>query len=304
MKILITGGSGFIGSRIAESLQAKGHDVSVLDLNRPRVKGVSFTSGSVLEIDAVDKAVKDCDAVFHLAAMMGVWNTEQHPIATLDVNILGTRNVLESCRKNGVKKILLTSSSEYYGEPVRTPLSEDDLPRPKSAYGVTKVACEYYVRSYGTEYGLDYSLVRYFNVYGPGQSDAFVLPKFVGLALEGKPLTVYGDGGQIRCFAHVQDVVEGTLLAFFSEAGSKQTFNIGNDSEPLTMSEAATRVLKLVGSDAKPVFVPLEQTDRSSAREIYKRIPDISKARKMLGYEPKVTLDEGIQTLIDYRKKR
>ncbi len=309
MKVLVTGGAGFIGTAMCRGLLEKGLEVALLDLpgqverNRDRVpsEAVVFEC-SIMDKPAVEKAVRDCDYVVHLAAMLGVRKTEWMPVECLDVNIEGTRNVLDACRKTGVKKIVFSSSSEVYGEPVQVPMVEDDLPRPKSVYGVSKLVGEKYVEAYGKEHGLNYSIVRFFNVYGPGQVAEFVLPKFVLAAMNNKPLRIYGDGMQVRAFCYVDDAVEGASLALLKKEGDRQVFNIGNDSEPVTVKELAEKVLKVTGGGSKLAFVEMSEADRSGEREIQKRIPDISKARRMLGYSPRVSLEEGIKRMVEYGK--
>ncbi len=306
MKILVTGGYGMIGSHMAEKLLSLGHDVKVLDLHeqahraKHMPKGIEISHGNILNMDDVEKTSKGCEMVVHMAAMLGVGNVEKNQVKALDVDLLGTRNVLEACRKNNVKKILFTSSSEVYGEPQKVPISETDMLVPRSSYGIAKLASEEYIKSFYKAYGLKYTIVRYFNVYGPRQSLDFVLPKFVKLALDKKPITLYGDGRQVRAFNHVLNAVDGTSLALFKS--DNEIFNIGDDREPVTMKELAERIVRHTCSESKIEIIPMEKSDRSADREIYKRIPDISKTRKMLGYEPKISLDEGIKTVINYLK--
>lgn len=306
MKILVTGGCGMIGSHMVEKLLSLGHDVKVLDLHeqahraKHMPKGIEISHGNILNMDDAEKASKGCEMVVHMAAMLGVGNVEKNQLKALDVDLLGTRNVLEACRKNEIKKILFTSSSEVYGEPQKVPISETDILVPRSSYGIAKQASEEYVKSFYKAYGLKYVIVRYFNIYGPRQSLDFVLPKFVKLALDKKSITLYGDGQQVRAFNHVLDAVNGTALALFNS--DNEIFNIGNDREPVTMKELAERIIKYTGSGGEIVFVPMEKSDRSVNREIYKRLPDISKARKLLGYEPKISLDDGIKSVIEHLK--
>lgn len=306
MKILVTGGCGMIGSYMVEKLLSLGHEVRILDLKEQVLKAkhmpknIEIFQGNILKMDDIEKAARDSEMVVHMAAMLGVGNVEENQLKTLDVDLLGTRNVLEACRKNDAKKILFTSSSEVYGEPQKVPISETDVLVPRSSYGIAKQASEEYVKSFYKAYGLRYIIVRYFNIYGPRQSLDFVLPKFVKQALDKKPLTISGDGQQVRAFSHVLDAVNGTSLALFNS--NNEIFNIGNDKEPITMKELAERIIRHTGSNSEIVSIPMEKSDRSANREIYKRIPDISKARKMLGYEPKISLDEGIKTMISYFK--
>ena len=286
MKILVTGGAGFIGKNMVKTLKEK-HEVVVFDQSE---------GCDVLDREQLLEATRGCDAVFHLAAFLGVRNTEENPLKTLDVNIIGVRNVLDACVKNDVKRVVFSSSSEVYGNPEKTPVAESDRLAPVSVYGYTKIIGENYVKAYAAEYGLKYAIVRYFSVYGPGQRTDFVLPKMVHRAVRGEPLEIYGSGEQVRAFTHVKDIVNGTILAF--EKGSNDVFNIGNPGEPVTMNQLAARVLKITGSSSQVRHVPFEKSDRSEAREIFKRIPDIIKARRMLGYVPVKSLDDGISDVM------
>jgi UDP-glucose 4-epimerase len=250
----------------------------------------------------VRKAVKDCESVFHLASAISVEYTERHPIETLDTNISGIKNVLECCLHEDVKRLLFTSSSEVYGEPAKIPVLEDSPLQPKSCYGVSKVVCEEYIKAYSKSYGLNCTIVRYFNVYGPRQSTSFVIPKFVDLALKQQTITVYGSGRQIRAFCFIDDIIEGTFLAF--KKATNDLFNIGNDKEPIEMGDLAKKIIQLTKSSSRLEFVSLNKTDRSEQREINKRAPDITKSRKILGYEPKVMLDEGLMKVIEHTEVR
>ena len=297
MRVLVTGGSGFIGSHLVNKLVDNSYDVRVFDIKEPKNPQVEFSKGDITNLADVKAAVKDCEAVFHLASPIGVEYTERNPIATLDTNIQGIKNVLECCIHENVKKLLFTSSSEVYGEPAKIPVPEDCPLTPKSCYGVSKLVCEEYIKAYGKTYGLKYTIVKYFNAYGPRQSTSFVVSKFVDLALKQQPITIYGSGRQIRAFCFIDDIVRGTLLAF--EKATNDAFNIGNDREPIEMRDLAEKIIQLTKSNSRMEYVPLNETNRSEQREISKRIPDITKSRKILGYEPKVMLDEGLRRVIE-----
>tara|TARA_Y100000031_G_C8147079_1_gene350495 strand:- start:21 stop:683 length:663 start_codon:yes stop_codon:yes gene_type:complete len=210
-KVLVTGGSGFIGTAIVSLLKKKGFTVHVLDLWDVEVEGITNFKGSVLNVDDIDKAIEGCEYVVHLAAILGVAKSTHMPVECLDVNIMGLRNVLQACVQHKVKKILFTSSSEVYGEPEKTPVSEDMLLQPKSEYGVSKVVGEEYLKAYAKQYGLKYSIVRFFNVYGVGQAHSWVMPRFANFAVLGRPITLYGDGQQVRAFCHVDDAARGAV---------------------------------------------------------------------------------------------
>lgn len=308
-KVLITGGAGFIGTALARNLAAKGLEIKIFDLdfqshlslyekigNYPNIERVR---GSVLDSTALCNAARGCDYVVHLAAMLGVKRTEAKRMECLDINILGTINVLEACLKEKVEKILFSSSSEVYGEVSGAPVKEDSQKHPVSVYGVTKLAGEEYMRAYAERYGLKYAITRFFNVYGPGQVAEFVMPRFIKNVLENKPPIIYGDGSQIRAFCFVEDAVEGAAKALLSAAGDNQIFNIGNDTEPIVMKDLAKKIITLSSTKLEPEFLPMAESDRKPEREILRRIPCIDKARDILKYEPQFSLDQGIKSVLD-----
>lgn len=301
MRALVAGGSGFIGSHLVTKLLENSFEVRVFDIRKPENPRVEFIEGDISIRKDVERAVKGCEAVFHLASPISVGYTEKHPIETLDTNINGIKNLLDSCLSENVKRMLFSSSSEVYGEPLNVPVHEESPLQPKSCYGVSKLVSEEYIKAYNKAAGLNYAVVRYFNVYGPKQSLGFVIPKFVGLALNQETIPVYGSGKQIRAFCFVDDIVEGTFLAF--KSGLCDTFNIGNDKEPIEMRTLAKKIISLTKSNSKMEYVSLDKTDRSEFREIHRRIPDITKARMVLGYEPKVPLDEGIKKIIEWQRR-
>lgn len=308
-KVLITGGGGFIGTALAKNLASKGLEVRLFDVDFSRhlelckklgdYPKVERIRGSVLDATAVCNAVKGCDYVAHLAAMLGVKNTEAKRLECLNINILGTINVLEACVKEKVEKILLSSSSEVFGEVSGPPVTEDSPKNPVSVYGVTKLAGEEYVRAYTERYGLKHAIVRFFSVYGPGQVAQFVMPRFIKNVLENKAPMVYGDGSQIRSFCFVEDAVQGAVKALLLEAGDNQTFNIGNNKEPITVKDLAYKVIEISGKTLEPEYIAFEESDRRAEREIQRRVLSIDKARNVLGYEPQFSLDQGIKKIID-----
>lgn len=297
-RVLITGGAGFIGVAMARELIKAGMEVRALDLVKSPVEEAERLIGSILDMNTISRAVRGCDYVVHLAAMMGVERTEQNKMECLNVNILGTLSVLDACVKERVKKIVFASSSEVYGDQAKMPITEESPLNPKSVYGVSKVCCEEYLRAYKQTYDLDYSVVRFFNIYGPGQVAEFVIPRFVKAMIEDRPPVIYGKGNQVRAFCYVDDAVRGTKLALLSEKANGQAFNIGNDTGPISMKDLALRVVKIGGKNLKPAFIPLEKSDRKPEREILTRVPSIEKARKVLGYKPKIGLDEGVLSVI------
>ncbi|OGZ65403.1 MAG: hypothetical protein A3C50_03625 [Candidatus Staskawiczbacteria bacterium RIFCSPHIGHO2_02_FULL_43_16] len=311
-KVLITGGAGFIGSHIAKKLLEKGFSIRLFDLNFANQEilwqklgifgSVEKITGDILDKEALGKAVQGCDFVIHAAAMLGVKNTEEHKLECLNANLLGTINVLDACVKGNIKRLVFTSSSEVYGEALNPPIVETSPRSPVSPYGVSKLASEEYIKAYNQKYGLEFSVVRFFNVYGPGQVAQFVMPRFIKNVRQGESPVLYGDGLQVRAFCFVEDAVEGVYKVLNQPAAKNEIFNIGNDAEPITMKELAQKVIAVSGKDIKPVLVPMQDSDREVSREIVKRIPSVQKARQVLGYEPKVSVDEGIKKTmeIDY----
>jgi len=303
-KVLVTGGSGFIGKEIVKELLKRGLEVNVFDLNDSKIKGANYYQGSVLDMEATSKAMLGCDYVIHMAAILGVSKSTYAPVECLDVNILGTRNVLRCCSIHNVKKVLFPSSSEVYGEPVKIPVTEDTLLQPKSEYGVSKYVSEEYFKAYRIQYGLDYTIVRYFNVYGEEQTHGWVMAKFANNAILGRPLQIFGDGSQVRAFCHVKDAAYATVEALLNQKANSHTINIGNSNETISIKELSERVLYSIGRNDGSVMIPLENSDRTKEREIFKRIPSTEKARELLGFTASITLDDGIKMLMDYKKSR
>ena len=303
MKILITGGAGSIGLVVASSLLDEGHDVTIFDLAEQieRVKipnGIKVFKGSILDTVAIHHALQGNEYVVHLAARLGVKRTEVERLACLHININGMVNILETSVKEGVKKVLFSSSSEVYGEQAKMPITETSPVNPISVYAVTKLVGEEYLRAYKKQYGLDYTIIRFFNVYGPAQVGQFVMKKFIAAAKQEQPPTIYGEGDQIRCFCHVKDASAGVIKALFSPQASEEVINIGNDLEQVSMLSLAEKVISLSGKDLRPKKISFSESDREVEREIFHRIPSIKKARSLLGYSPKISLDEGIDELL------
>jgi len=300
MKILVTGGNGFIGKHVVKNLASNGMDVISFDIIKPveEVAGVKYVEGSIMDEFALGRCMRGCDAVFHLAAILGVRRADAELLRCMVVNINGTMKVLEACVLNKVPRVLITSSSEIFGDIGGGGLHEDSPFNPKSGYAVTKLAAEHVVKGFKQEYDLDYNIVRFFNVYGPGQVAEFVIPRFIKTIQKGISPKIYGDGSQVRSFCYIQDAARAVLDIFLDENSRNHTFNVGNDLEPITVSELANKIVEKINNKLKPEFIPFSQSDRHGSREIYHRIPDISKTRKVIGFEPRISLDEGINKVI------
>lgn len=304
IRIAVTGGAGFIGSAVIRELHRSrpAADITAMDLRWPDgpVEGVDCFRGSVLDVDDVSRLLRGADVVVHLAAMLGVERTEEQRLRCLNVNIEGTRCVLDGCVKERVGKIIFASSSEVYGDIATSEgerISEGNPLNPKSVYAVSKLAGEEYMKAYARKYGIDYTVLRFFNVYGPGQIAEFVVPKFVERAEQGNPLEVYGSGEQVRAFCHVRDAARAAVMTLEHPETRNMTINVGNDREPVSIQQLAEAVVEMTDNGVESVRVPLDESDRDADREIYYRVPDVSRAREILGFEPTVSLEEGLQSL-------
>ncbi len=294
-RILVTGGAGLIGVAICRKLLEKGYQVRCLDYNKSPIPGVESMIGTIMAHNDLTYAIRGCTGVCHLAAMLGVSNTDTRWLDCLEINLWGLRNVLDVCVKERVKQILFSSSSEVYGDAPTVPVNEKHPLIPKSVYAVTKVAGEALIRAYTDKYDLNATILRFFNVYGPHQVERFVIPLFIKAVKTGHPIIINGDGSQIRAFCYVDDAANGMTLAMERDnIDTYEAFNIGNDTEPINILDLAEFVIKISGTQVPIHKVPFAESDRSSEREIMRRIPDISKARNRLNYEPLVTLEKGL----------
>ena len=301
-KIGITGGSGFIGHQIITLLWEKKYKVKSCDLAKPKnylLKNKNFTFRKINLFDEkkLSTFFSDVDCVIHLAAYLGVLNTEKNPLECLNTNILGTKAILNVVSKNRIKKFIFSSSSEVYGDQDKFPIKESYEYKIKSNYALSKITSEFYVKSYAKKYNFNYNIVRFFNVYGSGQKTNFVISKFISQVLNSKNLTVYGKGNQVRAFCNVKDAALGLFLTLIK--GKKNTtYNIGNNNQPISMYNLARLIKGLSKSNVKIIKTRFEKSDRLKEREIFKRYPDLKKIKKDTGYIPKKSLDEGIIQLL------
>ncbi|MCY8467140.1 NAD-dependent epimerase/dehydratase family protein [Bacillus atrophaeus] len=300
--IAIIGGAGFIGSELAALLQDKGFHTIIVDQKKPN-SDAPFRYADILDQQTLRESLQGADAVVHLAAMVGVDSCRSNGEDVIRVNFEGTKNVTEVCKELGISTLLFSSSSEVFGDSPDFPFTEISQKLPKSAYGKAKLKSEEYLREQASEQ-LHIRVVRYFNVYGAKQREDFVMNKFFSLTESGRDLPLYGDGGQIRCFSYISDIVNGTYLALVHQGNEFEDFNIGND-QPITIKELAEKINEISGrSKEHYIFKKLgEDGVRGKDIEIFKRAPSIDKAKRLLGYVPKVSLDEGLRIIKDERKK-
>lgn len=300
MKITVTGGSGFIGLPLVEALLQQGHHVKVLDLKQPAIqhKSLEFVNKSVM--DDIKDDLKGCDMVYHLAALLGVEHTDKRPLETIRINLEGSVNVFRSAVEANVKNMVYASSSEVYGNPRELPIREESVKGPVSTYGVSKLAAEIYAQAYNKEFGTNIKIVRFFNVYGPRQSDNFVVSIFLKNALHNGPIKVFGDGSQTRCFTYVQDAVDG-VLKVVEKGKSGEVYNVGNN-HPTTILQLAETIKEVAGSKSEIVKVGYGKDSRLREREIDYRIPDISKINA-IGWEPKTRIAEGIKKILEWKRQ-
>lgn len=318
-RILITGGAGFIGSHLVDSLIEK-NEVTVLDdLSSGKIryikdhlskKNFTFIEGGILEKENVEKAAKDVNIIVHEAAVVGVKKYMENPLKVILTNTFGTHNVVEVALKEGVELFLLASTSEVYGKNVNMPLSEvsDRILGPTNifrwCYSTTKALDEHMLFAYHYQNGLPITILRYFNAYGPRQESSdygAVIPIFIKRVLSGKPPLIHGDGKQTRAFTYITDVVNGTLLALENERSIGEIFNIGNEEE-ITINQLADLILELTGNlnKIKPKYTPYEEFYGDGYEDTLRRVADIGKARKILNYEPKITLKDGLKKTIEW----
>lgn len=316
MRILVTGGAGFIGSHLVDALMEQGHEVTVIDnLSVGKIANIAhhlenerfhFVNDSILNTATLEQLTRQADLIFHLAAVVGVKYVVEDPLNAIIVNVRGTENVLELAFKYWVRTVI-ASSSEVYGKSTAVPLREDGdrilgpTTVPRWSYSDAKAIDEYFALAYARK-GLPVTVVRYFNAYGPRldpRGYGSVVARFFTQALRGEPITVYEDGRQTRCFTYVADTVRGTILAGTVREAAGQIFNIGSDRE-ITIGELAERIRTLTGSRSEIVYVPYASAYGPDFEETRRRVPDVTRARQLLGFEARTPLDEGLRLTLDW----
>jgi len=316
MKVLITGGAGFIGSHLSEHLLQEGHEVSIIDnLSTGKFSNIAhlqtnrnfhYTIGSILDKTLLERLVSACDEIYHLAAAVGVKYIIENPLLSLQTNVLGTELVLELANKYK-KKVLITSTSEIYGKSDNVPFREEDdrvigsTSISRWSYSCAKAVDEFFALAYVREKKLPVIIVRLFNTVGPRQSGQYgmVIPKFVKAAQLNQPIIIYGTGKQSRCFADVSDIVWGLKTLMGEPKAIGQIFNIGN-TEEITIEDLADKIKKLTKSESKIEYTPYEDVFEQGFEDMQRRMPDITKIKELIGYAPKYNLDTILERVIKY----
>ena len=319
MNILITGGAGFIGSHLSDALLERGHRVIALDnISTGRYENIEhlmgqrdfeFVLGSILNSDLVDDLVSRSEAVFHLAAAVGVQLIVEKPLESLATNIRGSEIVFEKAHKYNAR-ILVASTSEIYGKNTSDRLHEEEdriLGSPlksRWSYSEAKAIDEILAYTYWKEKGLETVIVRLFNTVGPRQTGHYgmVIPRFVNQAIRGEPITVYGDGNQTRCFCYVGDIVRGMIDLMNEPEAYGKVFNLGG-SEEISIAELARRIGELAGSSSKIRYVSYEEAYEEGFEDMQRRVPDTTRAGNLIGFQATVPLDEIIRRVIEAERK-
>ncbi|MEK6950003.1 MAG: NAD-dependent epimerase/dehydratase family protein [Nanoarchaeota archaeon] len=308
-KLFITGGAGFIGSHFIERV-IENNKVTVFDnLSRNALektdfknhKNLNIIQGDVMNQSQIEEAIKGSDIAIHMAAIAGVGTVVSKPSTTLKINLLGTYNLLEACKKNNVKKAIVFSTSEVYGPNVYEANEEGfttlgPIGKPRWVYAMSKLASEFFAESYYREYGIKFTSVRPFNVYGPGQIGEGAIHNFIIKAIKNEPLIVHEPGSQIRSWCYIDDMTDALELVLTNPKAEGEVFNIGNPQATSTTLQTAETVIRLANSKSKIEFKELQYP------EVNIRVPSIEKAKRILGFKPKVGFEEGIKRTIDWYK--
>jgi UDP-glucose 4-epimerase len=320
LRALITGGAGFIGSHLSDALIARGDEVSCIDdLSTGSIENIAhlkkspryhYTIDSVNNQPLMAELVDGCDVVFHLAAAVGVKLIVESPVRTIETNVHCTEVVLAQANKKK-KKVLVASTSEVYGLSNDVPFREDGnlvmgaTTKGRWSYACSKAIDEFLALAYWREKKLPTVVVRLFNTVGPRQTGQYgmVIPTFVRQALDGRPITVYGDGEQTRCFGYVGDVVGALIRLMEKDEAVGQVFNIGSNEE-VSILELARRIKQITGSSSEIVLVPYDEAYEEGFEDMPRRVPDITKVNRLVGFEPKERLDGIIEKVVEYHRDR
>jgi len=309
-KFFITGGAGFIGSHLIKRLIDDNKIVVFDNFHRNALKhtslekhkNISLIKGDVLDINAIKSNIVGSDIVIHMAAIAGVSTVVNKPTTTLKVNLIGSYNVLEACRETGIKRMIIFSTSEVYGPNIYQADEEGmttlgPIGKPRWVYAMSKLASEFMAESYDREFDIKYTSIRPFNVYGPGQVGEGAIHNFIEKAIKEETLIVHKPGNQIRSWCYIDDMTDAIELILSNEASENQVFNIGNPQATSTTLQTAETVIRLANSKSNIEFKELKYP------EINIRVPSIDKAKNILGYEPKISFEEGIKRTIEWYKQ-
>jgi len=314
MRVLITGGAGFIGSHLAERLLKDGHDVAVVDnLSTGSLKNLesirnhpqlSFTEGDICDAELMTALAEQCDAIYHLAAAVGVKLIADRPVHTIETNIGGTEVVLDVANKFR-KKILLASSSEVYGKSEAIPFREDDdivlgsTSLSRWSYACSKAIDEFLGLAFYQQYGLDVIIGRFFNTIGPRQTGQYgmVVPRFVHKAMKNEPVSIYGTGRQSRCFCYVGDLIEAIVGLMNCKNAAGKVYNIGS-TEEITIEGLADKIIKMTGSKSKKEFIPYDVAYGKPIDDMMRRVPNLERIKTTVGWEAKTNLDQALRIII------
>ena len=304
-RILITGGAGFIGSHLAETLANQGHEVVVLDnllrgnkIPKATLKKIKFIKGDVTNARTVFEAAEGVDYIYHLAAILGVDIVADNPTETMEVEVVGMKNIGDAALVNKAKIIYASTSGIYGHNAIEQSVTEDIMVDPRTSYAMAKRYNELYLAALQEEKGLDCVALRYFNVYGPRQDNRMVTPRFIEQALAGKPLTVFGNGQQTRDFTHIDDTIKATILAG-TQVNGFQIFNVANEKEESILN-LAKKIKEITNSSSE-----ISMIDAPSKRydyEVGRRYGNSNKLYSFVGYKPNTELDEGLTKLIEKKK--
>jgi UDP-glucose 4-epimerase len=319
-KMLVTGGAGFIGSHLCELLLQEGcRVVAIDDLSTGHIENIrklipqpnfQFVRETIANAQVLDRLCSEADTIIHLAAAVGVKLIVENPVHTIYTNIIGTESVLSTANRYGCK-VLIASTSEVYGKSTKIPFQETDdrlmgaTTHSRWAYATSKAVDEFLAMAYYKQYGLPVVVMRFFNTIGPRQTGRYgmVVPRFVRQALREKELQVYGDGKQTRCFSDVSDVIRAisTLAAHPKAVG--EVFNIGNTQE-ISIRSLADRIIEITGSHSEVQYVPYEEAYAPGFEDMRRRVPSIEKIHRLVGYQPRLSLDDSLRRIIEYEKSQ
>ena len=315
MKILITGGAGFVGSHLADRLHGEGHEITVIDnLSTGRYSNVEHLEGeknfrliidTVLNEALMEELIRETDRVFHMASAVGVKLIMERPVQTIETIFRGTDVVLGFCSRYR-KRVLIPSTSEVYGKGISVPFKEEDdlltgaTDKHRWAYACAKTLDEFLALAHWKETRLPVVVVRLFNTVGPRQTgqNGMVVPRFIKAALKNEPIPVHGDGTQARCFGHVSDVVEGLIKTLETPACFGQVINLGNNEE-VTIKGLAETAIEMTGSESEIQFIPYEEAYGEGFEDMQRRVPSLEKAKRLIGYQPTRTLEDIINDVAD-----